>query len=138
MAMTSTARASSARVTVVAEPAARVVSDACRVADNPWTRFRGLMGKRGLELGESMLLRPAGSVHTCFMRFAIDVVFLDGDMEVIGIAPELRPWRAAGRRGAKAALELAAGEAERRGVLIGDQLGVRRTSDEVRQEGGRR
>ena len=92
------------------------------VAGNPWTRFRGLMGRRELGEGEGLLLRGSGSVHTCFMRFPIDVVFLDRDMTVVGIAPGLRPWRAAGRRRAKTVLELAAGEAERRGIQVGDRL----------------
>jgi uncharacterized protein len=50
------------------------------------------------------------------------VVFLDRELVVVGIANEVEPWRAAGRRGAKAALELPAGEAARRGLSVGDQL----------------
>jgi uncharacterized membrane protein (UPF0127 family) len=57
-----------------------------------------------------------------FMRFAIDAVFLDRDMKVVGVAHDLRPWRMAARRGARSVLELAAGEAERRGVRAGDVL----------------
>ena len=56
------------------------------------------------------MLRPASAVHTYFMRFPIDVVFLDRALVVLGIADELDPWRAASRRGAKAVLELPAGE----------------------------
>jgi uncharacterized membrane protein (UPF0127 family) len=86
--------------------------------------MRGLLGRRALPSGEGLLLRPAGSVHTAFMRFPIDVVFLDTDGAVVGIAPELRPWRAAGRRGARAVLELPAGECERRGLRTGDRVEV--------------
>ena len=86
--------------------------------------MRGLLGRRELPGGEGILLRPAGSVHTLFMRFAIDVVFLDHDLTVVGVVPGLRPWRASGRRGAKAALELAAGEAARRGIARGDRLAL--------------
>jgi uncharacterized membrane protein (UPF0127 family) len=84
--------------------------------------MRGLLGRRDLPRGEGILLRPAASVHTFFMRFPIDVVFLDRDDVVVGIEPHLRPWRTAGRRGAKAVLELAAGESERRGLVVGDAL----------------
>jgi uncharacterized membrane protein (UPF0127 family) len=56
------------------------------------------------------------------MRFAIDVIFLDHDLVVIGIAPDLRPWRSAGRRGAKAVVELASGECARRGIEPGNVL----------------
>jgi uncharacterized membrane protein (UPF0127 family) len=108
------------------------------VAANPWTRLRGLMGRRTLDEGEGLLLRGSGSVHTCFMRFPIDVVFLDRDMTVIGIAPAVRPWRAAARRGAKAVLELAAGEAERRGLEVGDGVRVDSATDDVHREGERR
>jgi uncharacterized membrane protein (UPF0127 family) len=92
------------------------------VADSPFTRLKGLLGRDGLEPGEGLLLRPASSVHTWFMRFAIDVVFLDRDLVVLGISDAVEPWRAAGKRGAKAALELPAGEAARRGLAVGDRL----------------
>jgi uncharacterized membrane protein (UPF0127 family) len=57
-----------------------------------------------------------------FMRFPIDAVFLDRDLTVLGIAANLRPWRAAARKGARAVLELPAGECERRGLAPGDHL----------------
>jgi uncharacterized protein len=95
------------------------------VADRPFGRMKGLLGRRALPAGEGLLLRPASSVHTFFMRFAIDVVFLDRDLRVLSIARNLRPWRAAGRPGARAALELSAGECERRGLQPGHQLQLR-------------
>jgi uncharacterized protein len=61
-----------------------------------------------------------------FMRFAIDAVFLDADNRVLRIAADLRPWRVAGRRGAKAVVELAAGECARVGLREGDMLVLRR------------
>jgi uncharacterized membrane protein (UPF0127 family) len=57
-----------------------------------------------------------------FMRFPIDAVFVDREMKVVGVAPVLRPWRVAWRRRAHSVFELAAGEAERRGVRTGDLL----------------
>ena len=72
---------------------ARVVCESCSIADTVWTRLRGLMGRRGLAPGEGLLLRPSGSVHTCFMRFAIDIVFLDGELQVLAVSPAVRPWR---------------------------------------------
>lgn len=86
--------------------------------------MRGLLGRSGLNEGEGILLRPAGSIHTFFMRFAIDVVFLDRDLVVVGIEPSLAPWRTAGRRGAKSVVELASGECKRRGIEVGDTLTV--------------
>jgi uncharacterized membrane protein (UPF0127 family) len=98
------------------------VCERCTVADGPLTRMRGLLGRRALPSGEGLLLRPAGSIHTFFMRFPIDAVFLDGDRRVVKVVAGLRPWRAAAGGGARAVLELPAGEAGRRGVRAGDQL----------------
>lgn len=102
----------------------RVVCEHLLVAARPLRRMRGLLGRSGLPEGKGILLRPAGSIHTFFMRFAIDVVFLDRDLVVVGIEPSLAPWRTASRRGAKAVVELASGECERRGIEIGDTLAV--------------
>jgi len=99
-----------------------IVCDRCTVADDPLTRLRGLLGRDGLEPGEGLLLRPASAIHTFFMRFPIDCVFLDRGLVVLGIADGVEPWRAASRRGAKAVLELSAGESSRRGLAVGEQL----------------
>jgi uncharacterized membrane protein (UPF0127 family) len=99
-----------------------VVCERCHVAESPSSRVRGLLGRRGLEGGEGLLLRPASSIHTWFMRFPIDAVFLAADGRVVRIADDLRPWRAAGRRGARAVLELASGECARQGLKLGDRL----------------
>jgi uncharacterized membrane protein (UPF0127 family) len=99
-----------------------VVCDRCLVADSPLTRMRGLLGRHELSRGEGLLLRPAGSVHTAFMRFAIDVVFLDKSLRVLKIDPEVQPWRAVSCRGAKAVVELPSGECSRREVAVGDEL----------------
>jgi uncharacterized membrane protein (UPF0127 family) len=100
----------------------RLVCERCTVADRMLARLRGLLGRSELRAGEGLLLRPAPSIHTWFMRFPIDAVFLDGELRVLAVRRNLRPWRMAGRRGARAVLELAAGEAERRGVRVGTQL----------------
>jgi uncharacterized membrane protein (UPF0127 family) len=102
----------------------RVVCERCLVADRPWARMRGLLGRSELPRGEGVLLRPAGSIHTFFMRFPIDAVFVDGDGNVVGVERELKPWRTARRRGAKAVLELAAGEADTRSLAAGQKLAV--------------
>jgi uncharacterized membrane protein (UPF0127 family) len=91
----------------------RVVCDSCVVADNPIARLIGLTGRRGLARGEGLLLRPANAIHTSFMRFAIDAVFLDRELAVVGMAENVRPWRFAARRRARAVLELGAGESGR-------------------------
>jgi uncharacterized membrane protein (UPF0127 family) len=95
------------------------------LADRPLARMRGLMGRSGLPAGEGLLLRPAPSIHTAFMRFPIDALFLDRSLKVLAVVERLRPWRTASKRSARAVLELAAGEAARRGVSVGDRLELR-------------
>ena len=101
-----------------------VVCERCLMATNPLLRFRGLLGKKELPPGEGILLRPCASVHTMFMRFAIDVVFCDGDLRVLSVAAEVPKWRLRAQRGAKVAIELAAGEAVRRSLAVGTPLRV--------------
>lgn len=84
--------------------------------------MRGLLGRKSLPQGEGVLLRPAGSIHTFFMRFPIDAVFVADDGTVVGIERELKPWRTARRSGAKAVLELAAGAVQRAGLEVGQRV----------------
>ena len=99
-----------------------VVCEHCLLAETALARLRGLLGRSGLSSGEGMLLRPASSIHTAFMRFPIDAVFLDRGDRVLKVAPELSPWRMAACKGARAVLELPAGEAQRRGLRPGVSL----------------
>ena len=108
---------------VLVGPKGQVVCDVCHLADRPHTRLRGVIGWKRLRPGEGMLLRPTFSIHTAFVRFSIDAVFLDHDMTVISIARRMKPWRLAGSRRANAVLELAAGECERLGIMPGDRIG---------------
>jgi uncharacterized protein len=98
-----------------------VVCARCLLADRPLSRLRGLLGRGELPAGEGILLVPGGSIHTLFMRFPIDVVFLDRDDRVVGTRSTLRPWRMAFAR-ARKTLELAAGEVQRLGLESGEQL----------------
>jgi uncharacterized protein len=99
-----------------------IVCDRCEIADTVPTRMRGLLGRTGMDPGHGLLIKPTNSVHMFFMRFPIDVVFLDRELVVRKVVEALAPWRLAGCRGAKAALELPAGEAARRGVTAGERL----------------
>ena len=99
-----------------------IVCERCEVPKSSLARMRGLLGRNGLELGSGMLIDSAPSVHMFFMRFPIDVVFLDRDRRVVAVKHCLRPWRVAGARRAVAALELPAGTAAAVGVDEGDVL----------------
>jgi uncharacterized protein len=111
-----------ARPEVTVRVDGRVVCERCLVADRPWARMRGLLGRDDLPRGEGVLLRPAGSIHTFFMRFPIDVVFLDDDRCVMTIEREVGPWRTVSERRAAAVLELPGGECDRIAIREGVQL----------------
>src|SRR5256885_12900873 len=105
----------------------REVCVRCELAERTIPRMRGLLGRDGLGPGEGMLINPAPSVMTFFMRFPIDVVFLDRDKKIVKIVPALRPWRVASAAKAVAALELPAGSADMTGLRPGLALVIDET-----------
>jgi uncharacterized membrane protein (UPF0127 family) len=109
-------------VIALVRPDGTIACERCTVADRMLSRMKGLLGRKGLAAGEGMLIRPAPSIHTFFMRFPIDVVFLSRQGEVLKIAENVSPWRARSCRHSYAVLELAAGEAGRRGLAVGDRI----------------
>jgi uncharacterized protein len=107
---------------VVRKEDGTVVCARCFVADSARTRSKGLLGRASLDEDEGILLRPAGSIHMFFMRFPIDAVFLDRELNVLRVAADLKPWRTASKRGAKAVLELPAGRCAQVSLAEGDRL----------------
>jgi len=63
-----------------------------RVARTFWSRFRGLMGVPTLAPGAGLIIEPCSSIHTHFMRFPIDVLYVDREHVIAGIDRNLRPW----------------------------------------------
>ncbi|MDB5341648.1 MAG: hypothetical protein JWP89_25 [Schlesneria sp.] len=90
------------------------------LATGYWSRLIGLQFRRELGTTEGLLLSPCQSIHTCFLRFALEVAFLDKSGRIIGVVPELKPWRMAfAPRGTFAVLEIASGRSLfRRGHLL--------------------
>ena len=84
--------------------------------------FLGLMGKRGLQPHAGLHLPRCSSIHTCFMLFPIDVVYLDRAKKVKRIVAGMKPWRLSWCRGADSVLEAAAGWAETVGLVEGAQI----------------
>jgi uncharacterized membrane protein (UPF0127 family) len=113
-------RASLARVRRSTDGA--VVCERCEIPESSFGRARGLLGRDGLGPGGGMLIDRTGSVHMFFMRFPIDVVFLDRHWTIVRVVHALRPWRVAGARRAVAALELPAGAAAEAALQEGDTL----------------
>jgi hypothetical protein len=100
------------------------VAPRCELADDTLSRAVGLLGRKGLEPGGGLLISRTGSVHMFFMRFAIDVVFVDKARTIVKIVPNLRPWRVAMALRAKSALELPTGTAATLGLEPGMVLVV--------------
>ncbi len=87
-----------------------------------WERMRGLLGRPALTLDHGLWIAPCNSVHTAFMGYPIDVVFLDRALVIVHIMPALAPWRSAWRVRARSTLELAAGGAAAAELSVGQQL----------------
>ncbi len=103
---------------------AEVVVQELRTADSFWARFAGLQLRRDLPKGQGLLLVPCGAIHTCFMRFSLDLVFLDKAGVVLAVRAGEAPWKAVGApRQTHAVLEVRAGNLE--SVQAGDKLGLR-------------
>ena len=70
-----------------------VLIDQLEIADTFWKRLKGLQFRRSIPQGSGLLLSPCSSLHTCFMRFPIDVIHLDAKNRVLSISRNVRPWR---------------------------------------------
>jgi uncharacterized protein len=103
--------------------------NAGQVAATPWSRLVGLLGRRGLEPGEGLLLRGEQAIHTFGMRFTIDVVYLDRDARVLRALHRLGPQRLGPfLRESRDVLELPAGTLDVTGTRAGDELVLEFTS----------
>lgn len=98
------------------------------VADTLWTRTKGLLGRKQLAHDRALWIRPCNSIHTFFMKFSIDVVFVDAQMVVRKTYTHVRPnrlifpvWKAA------SVIEFSAGFLEKHPLSIGEQLHVDHT-----------
>ena len=95
------------------------------IADNFFTRLRGLLFRKPLAQGEGLILIPCNSIHTFGMRYAIDAVYLDRTGRVLRVDEALPAGKAwPGARGAKRVLELPAGYAAKRQIRPTDVLEV--------------
>jgi uncharacterized protein len=86
-------------------------------------RARGLLGKGSLPDGAGIVITPCNSVHMLFMRFPIDVVYINRENRVVKAVSDLKPFRfSLGGAGAHAAIELPTGTVAASGTAPGDQL----------------
>lgn len=105
-----------------------IVCARCQLADNLWTRGKGLLGRKSLGENEGILLVPGSSIHMFGMKFAIDVIYLTREDVVTDLIADIGPGKAhvakdqSGKGKPHSALEVAAGTIAGVGVQIGDQL----------------
>ena len=98
------------------------VVETVELAETRTARRRGLLGRECLPEGAALMLIPCFAVHTAFMRFAIDVVFIDRDGRIVRTVSRMAPWRIAIAWRARAVIELPAGRLESYPVQLGDRL----------------
>ena len=101
-----------------------VLAEAADVADTSANRRTGLLKHTRLEAGEGLLIVPCESVHTFFMKFPIDLVYLDKHRKVRKVRHAVPAWRLSACFSARSVLELPAGTVARTGTAVGDQLAV--------------
>jgi uncharacterized membrane protein (UPF0127 family) len=100
----------------------RVLAEKAWEAMSFGSRLKGLLGKKGLDEGEGVFIRPCNSIHSFFMRFRFDAAFVDEEGKVLHVIRSMKPWRISKIVvGAVGVVELAAGVLE--GTEVGDRLG---------------
>ena len=87
-------------------------------------RAIGLLGKSELDPQTALWIHRCRDIHTFFMKFPIDVIFVDDELRVTGISSNIKPWRFAFNLKANSVFEMSAGSVKEDLVQIGDQLHV--------------
>jgi uncharacterized membrane protein (UPF0127 family) len=102
-----------------------VLADKARIADSFLSRLIGLLNRSGLEQGEALVLAPSNSIHSFFMRFTFDAVFLNRDQRVIAIIPDFKPFRTSKLYfSAVTTIELPAGTIQASKTQIKDEISL--------------
>ncbi len=103
-----------------------VIAKHLELAHNPITRLKGLMFRSGLPEGHGLWIKPCNSIHSCFMKFEFDAVFLDNDYNVLHCEHAMKPWRASPMIWkAKSIIELAAGTLKNHDIEAGTELSIK-------------
>lgn len=103
----------------------KLLADNVTVADNLFTRMKGLLGKNGMMPGEALWIKPCTSVHTFWMKFPIDVVFLNKRNRVVALKKNMRPNRLTRIYfSAVSVLEFPASAIEETDIRIGDEVEI--------------
>ena len=109
-------------LTLINQRTDEALAERVEVAVTRRDRRKGLLGRSGLEPASALIIAPCFSIHTMFMRFDIDAVFVDEDGRVVKVVRDMTPWRIAVDPTAHAVVELPAGSLRDRQVNVGDRL----------------
>jgi uncharacterized membrane protein (UPF0127 family) len=110
---------------LVNERTQQILASAVEVAETSESRRRGLLGRDSLDPSRALVIAPCSAIHTFFMRFAIDVMFIDRGGRVLKIVRDLPAWRMAGSVRAYGVIELNGGSLQETDVAVGDRLRLR-------------
>jgi uncharacterized membrane protein (UPF0127 family) len=100
------------------------LADKAELAGSGAKRSKGLLGRKGLARGEGMWIVPCEAVHTFFMQFPIDLVYLDRKLRIKKIRGNVRPWRISACVAAHSVIELPAGTIRDTRTERGDTLEI--------------
>ena len=101
----------------------QIVANTVEMATNPWTRFKGLMGRHSIPDGHSLWIEPCADIHSFFMKFEFDALYLDKNGIVLHIVEAMKPWRVSKWvKGTQSVLELNKGVIKASQTSLGDQI----------------
>lgn len=110
----------------LATESGREIAETIRYTDCFLGKLFGLAGRRNIPAGEGIIIKGCAWVHTFFMRFAIDILYLDSGLRILRIDRSIPPWRLLEPcPGASTVLELAGGTADKCGLAVGERLVLR-------------
>lgn len=105
-------------------PKNTILIENCPVADSFFKRFIGLLGKKSISSNEGLIIKPCNSIHMFFMKFSLDVIFVNKKNEVVAIYENIKPWKFTPViKGAYIAIELSPNTVVNTKTTIGDVLG---------------
>lgn len=114
-----------ARLYKTANGGAELLVEKLGVAESFWERGKGLLGRPALPPGEALWIKPCNNIHTFFMKFPIDCIFMDSRMEIKNIARNVAPFRLVGPYWkASSVIETPSGFADAKNLKVGDSLYV--------------
>ena len=121
--------ATSGRHRIINTRTGKVVAERLLTAFDSETRRKGLLAHRALPPSTALIIAPTNAIHTCFMKFSIDILFVSKAGRVLKIRSRVPAWRMTGSLRAYAVLEMAAGALDGSETQVGDVLAVSSAPD---------